>query len=161
MILVTLGTQDKKFYRLLKLIDNAIDNGLIKDEVIVQAGCSCDYKSSNMKIFDLIEIDKFSKMINKADLIISHGGVGSIISGLKANKKIIAVPRLSKYKEHVNDHQLQIVSSFTDKGYILSCGDLDNFNEVLRKIEDFKPKKYVSNTLNMVKIIEKEIDRYL
>ena len=48
MILITLGTQDKKFYRLLDIVQEQIDIGNITDEVIVQAGCSSDYKSNNM-----------------------------------------------------------------------------------------------------------------
>ena len=58
MILVTLGTQDKEFKRLLKAVDKAIEDKVIRDEVIVQAGCT-KYKSKNMKIFDLIPIHEF------------------------------------------------------------------------------------------------------
>ena len=57
--------------------------------------------------------------MSKASFIITHGGVGSIISSLKLNKKVIAVPRLSKYNEHVNDHQLQIIEDFDKQGYII------------------------------------------
>ena len=63
--------------------------------------------------------------IGKADYIITHGGVGTITDALKLGKKIIAVPRLSKYKEHVNDHQLQIIENFSEKGFIVGarrCG---------------------------------------
>jgi len=118
LILVLLGTQDKKFNRLLEGIDSAIDNGYIKDDVIVQAGYSADYKSKNMKIFDLIPIDEFDDLIKKSDLIITHGGVGSITTALKNEKKVIAVPRLKKYNEHMNDHQLQIINNFSKSGYI-------------------------------------------
>ena len=67
-----------------------------------------------MKIFDLIPMDEFDEMIKKCDLLITHGGVGSIITGLKNNKKVIAAARLSKYNEHVNDHQLQIIDNFSN-----------------------------------------------
>ena len=116
MILVTLGTQDKKFYRLLNVIQKVIDDGIIKDKVIVQAGYSCDYKSNDMEILNLVSIEKFKKLISECDILITHGGVGSIITGLKENKKIIAVPRLKKYKEHTNDHQIQIVDNFVNDG---------------------------------------------
>ena len=81
MILVTLGTQDKKFYRLLDAIQKEIDSGLIKDTVVVQAGYSKNYKSEDMQIFDLIPIDDFDKLVKKCDILITHGGVGSIITG--------------------------------------------------------------------------------
>ena len=105
MIFVTLGTQDKAFKRLLSDIQECIDKGVIKEKVIVQAGYT-KYDSKEMEIFDLLDKDDFDKYIKECDLLITHGGVGSILTGLKNNKKVIAAPRLAKYNEHMNDHQL-------------------------------------------------------
>lgn len=161
MILVTLGTQDKKFYRLLDVIQKAIDEGIIKDKVIVQAGYSSDYKSDDMEILNLVSIEKFKKLISECDILITHGGVGSIITGLRENKKIIAVPRLKKYKEHTNDHQLQIVDAFANDGYILKLGDGEDLSFVIDSINSFTPKEYKSNNKQFLKLISKEINNYL
>ncbi len=161
MILVTLGTQDKKFYRLLESVQKLIDKGVIKDKVIVQAGFSSDFKSNNMEIFNLIPMDEFDKLISSCDLLITHGGVGSILSGLKHNKKVIAAARLKKYGEHTNDHQLQIIENFSNNGYILNLEDFDKLEELLKKVKDFKPKKYKSNNENFVKLLKQDIDSYL
>ena len=56
MILVTLGTQDKTFPRLLKIIQEQIDKGNIKDKVIVQAG-NTKFESKDMEILGLIDRD--------------------------------------------------------------------------------------------------------
>lgn len=157
MILVTLGTQDKSFKRLLDAIQKQIDLGNIKDKVVVQAGCT-KYQSKNMKIFSLIDRDEFSKLIKECDLLITHGGVGSILTGLKNNKKVIAAARLEEYKEHTNNHQLEIIEKFVNSGYILELKDFDKLDEVLKKVKDFKPKKYKSNTTEMIKLITNYID---
>lgn len=157
MILVTLGTQDKKFYRLLDAVQKQIDNNIIKDKVIVQAGISADYKSDDMEIFDLIPINEFDKLISECDLLITHGGVGSIIAGLKHNKKVIAAARLKEYGEHTNNHQCQIIENFSKEKYILALTDFDNLNEVLEESKIFVPKKYKSNTKNFIELIKKEI----
>ena len=157
MILVTLGTQDKGFERLLVAIDHEIDNKKIKDKVIVQAGCT-KYESKNMEIFDLIPNDKFEDLITKCDLLITHGGVGSILSGLLHGKVVIAAPRLAKYNEHVNDHQLQIIENLGKKKYILVLKNFTRFDKVLEKAKNFKPKKFISNTENIIKKIENYID---
>lgn len=157
MILVTLGTQDKSFTRLLDAIQKQIDLGNIKDKVIVQAGCT-KYKSKDMQILDLIPYDEFEKYIKECDLLITHGGVGSIITGLKNKKKVIAAARLSKYKEHTNDHQLQIIKNLSVSGYILPLDDFDKLDEVLISVKTFKPKTYKSNTDNMIKLISNYID---
>lgn len=157
MILVVLGTQDKQFTRLLDDVSREIELGHIKDEVIVQAG-QTKYSSDKMQIMDLLPAPEFDKLMDKADLIITHGGVGTILSAIKKGKKIIATPRLAKYKEHHNDHQKQIIEEFKRMGYILDYSENDNLGEVIKKSEKFKPKKFVSNTKNMVKLLENYIE---
>ena len=158
IILVTLGTQDKPFTRILDKIQEQIDLGVIKDKVVVQAGYT-KYDSKDMEIFDLIDRNEFSNLISKCDLLITHGGVGSILTGLKNNKKVIVCPRLSKYKEHMNNHQVQIVDRFYEAGYILKYDEGDDLGRILKKVKKFKPKKFVSNTDNFVKIISKYIGK--
>lgn len=157
MILVTLGTQDKPFTRLLEKIEELIIKGVITDKVIVQAGFT-KYTSKVMEIFDLVTKEELDKYLDKCSLLITHGGVGSLLAGLKRNKKVIAVPRLAKYKEHINDHQLQIIETFIEKKYIIGVTSLDDLEKVLKEVEDFKSIKYQSNTENMINLIEKCID---
>ncbi len=154
MILVTLGTQDQKFYRLL----DAIENSKIKDEIIVQAGGSCNYQAKKMKIFKFISYEEMNDLINKCEFIITHGGTGSIIMPLQKNKKVIACARLEKYKEHINNHQTEIVSIFADLGYLLEYKDGDNLDDIIKKIKKFKPQKYKSNQEYFLKKIKEEID---
>jgi len=157
LILVTLGTQDKKFSRLLEAVQKQIDLGNIKDKVIVQAGCT-SFQSKDMEVFDLIPMDRFAELIKECNLLITHGGVGSIIEGLKNSKVVIAAPRLKKYKEHTNDHQLQIIENFSEEGFILPLYDFDKLDEILIKSKKFIPKKYISNTSKFLSLIEKQID---
>lgn len=161
MILVTLGTQDKKFVRLLDSIQNLIDKKIIKERVVVQAGCTSDFKSNDMEIFDLIPMDEFDRLITECNILITHGGVGSITAGLKNNKIVIAAARLKQYGEHTNDHQLQIIENFSNEGYILNLENFNELDKVLEKVKKFTPKKYKSNTKKFVKLIEKEINKYL
>ena len=157
MILVMLGTQKNDFSRLLKEIENCINNGTIQEQVIVQAG-STKYKTNKMQIFDLIAREELDKQKQQASLIITHGGVGSIVGALKMNKKVIAIPRLKKYGEHVNDHQKQIVENFDTQGYIKGVFEIENLEKTIKEIDNFKPKKFVSNTQSIINIVENYID---
>lgn len=157
MILVLLGTQNNGFHRLLEEIDRLIENGVIKEKVIVQAGYT-QYTSKNMKILGLIAKEELEELQNKADLIITHGGVGSILLSITKNKKVIAVPRLHQYREHVNDHQKQIVELFNERGYIIGVQGVEGLEQAIYQVKDFKPKKYQQNHDKMLKIIENFID---
>ena len=160
MILVMLGTQNNSFHRLLEEIDNLIKKGVIKEKVIAQSGYT-EYKTTNkqMKILKLMPLDELEDLIEQADLIITHGGVGSITLSLKRGKKVIAVPRLHEYHEHVNNHQKEIVQTYDEKGYIVGVQDVKELQEALSKIKNFEPKKYQTNNQKMLKIIEDFIDK--
>ena len=157
MILVLLGTQNNSFHRLLEEIDNLIQNGTIKEQVIVQAGYT-KYETPNMKQFDLIDSEELEKLLNQARIVITHGGVGSIISSIKKGKKVIAVPRLHEYGEHVNNHQKQIVELFAQKRYIIGALDVKDLEKSLLEVEKFKPVKFQQNNDKMLKIISNFID---
>lgn len=157
MILVLLGTQNNSFHRLLEEIQKNIDDGNIKEKVVVQAGYT-KFESKDMTIYNQLPKEQLQELIKEADLIITHGGVGSIISSITNGKKVIAVPRLQKYKEHVNDHQLDIINSFNESGYIIGIHGVEELKEALKKVLDFEPKKYVQNTGNIIKIIKDFID---
>lgn len=157
MVFVTLGTQDKPFTRLLDYVNAALEKEMISD-VAVQAGCT-KYCNDNMKIFDLVSQSDFEKYIDDCEILVTHGGVGNIFTGLKHNKKIIAVPRLDKYGEHTNNHQTQIVDSFSAKGYILKATTQEEFMKALNEVKKFKPKKYKSNKENFCKHLQDELKK--
>ena len=152
MIFVTLGTQDKQFKRLLDYCE-ALDTD---QKIIVQAGLT-EYHSDKMDIRDFIDNDEFAKYIAEADVLITHGGVGTIINALNQGKVVIACPRLAKYHEHHNNHQVEIVDEFERRGLILALRENDDLAEVLERAKTFKPGKYVSNTANFVQ----KLDEYL
>lgn len=153
MILVTLGTQKQSFERLL----NMIENSSLKDEIIVQAGYT-NFKSKKMKIFDFVDYEKMEELVNRADLIITHGGTGSILGPLKKGKKVIACARLKKYGEHVDDHQMQLIEAFSDAGYIISIGENDNIDEAILKLKNSKMLKFKSNNKKFIEKLKKQIE---
>lgn len=158
MILVLLGTQNNSFHRLLEEIEENIKDGTIKEEVVVQAGYT-KFESKNMKIFDLISKEQLEELQLQADLIITHGGVGSIITSIRKGKKVIAVPRIHQYGEHVNNHQIEIIENFNEKQYIIGIKKVEDLKQAIIKSKDFKPKKYEINNGLMLKTIEEYIDK--
>lgn len=153
MIFVMLGTQNNSFHRLLEEVQKCIDKKIINEEVIVQAG-GTKFKSKDMKVFKLVPLKKLNKYIEESNYIITHGGVGSILAGLKLDKKVIAVPRYHQYGEHVNDHQLQIIQTFDGQGFIKGIKDVSELEDAIKEITNFKPEKFVSNTQNVINIID-------
>lgn len=152
MIFVVLGTQKFQFNRLLKAVDQLKLSGGLKEDVFAQTGSS-DYIPKTFESMDFMSREMFEKKIENADIIITHAGVGTIISAVGKGKKVIVVPRLKKYKEHVDDHQLEIARSFSEQNLVLLC---DNINELAEKIEEskiFKFEKYNSQRVSMLSLV--------
>jgi UDP-N-acetylglucosamine transferase subunit ALG13 len=155
LILVTLGTQIQPFIRLL----DKVEESSLDEEIIVQAGHT-PYESSKMDVRSFIDMADMEALIEKARLIITHGGTGSIIGGLKKGKVVIACARLQKHGEHLDDHQLEIVSTLSKNGYILELGEEDLLDEILNMIPSFEPKVFVSNAKQFNIKLKDKIDSY-
>jgi len=158
MILVTLGTQDKSFERLLKVVDKAIDDKIINEEVIAQIG-QTKYESKNMKCFDFLDADEFQKYLLEARIIISHGGVGTISKAVKLHKPVIAAPRLEMYGEHHNDHQVQIIERLELEKSLIPLWKMEDLKECLEKAEHFDPNPIESNNSHFISIIREYINK--
>ena len=150
MILVTLGTQDKKFKRLL----DAVEKLDIDEKIVAQIG-STDFKSEKMELHKFMSKDEFDNYMKEARIIITHAGVGTIIEGLKLHKKMIVSARKKEYKEHVSNHQEQILKLFSEDGYILALDNFDDLEKLINK--EFIPKEFKSNNENFNNNLKKEI----
>lgn len=138
MIYVTLGTQAKDFSRCMKMVEELVVEANIKDKVVAQTGYTT-YHPTNVECFDFVSEDKYQELMENADIIISHAGTGALFSSIKKGKKVIAVARLAKYGEMVNDHQTEIVRKLSGEGYILD-GTYD-LKTAWKKVPSFIPKK--------------------
>lgn len=157
-IFVTLGSQKFQFNRLLKAVDELCENNIIDSQsVFAQIGYS-DYVPKNYQYDFFLDRDKFSMEMKRADIVITHGGTGAIIGAVKMGKKVIAVPRLAKYGEHVDDHQLQIVNQFESLDIVCSSTNLTDLSNLLEIVKKRNFRKYKSNTERIINSINTFIE---
>ena len=143
MIFVTVGTQKFPFDRLLKKIDLLIEQKVITETVVAQTGYSL-YKPKYYTGKEYMEENEIGEYLRKARLVIIHGGTGGIIEAVTLGKKVIAVPRQKRYKEHVDDHQIEIIRQFSEKEIILGVQSVDEIESALKEIETKHFQPYVS-----------------
>lgn len=145
MIFVTLGSQKFPFNRLLRAMDRLVERGEITEPVFAQTGWS-DYKPVHYESVPFLDREDMDAWVAKADVVVTHGGTGAIVGALKAGKKVIAVPRLSRYGEHVDDHQMQITGQFLGLGMLLECVDCDTLGEMIAQAKNQTFRPYESHT---------------
>lgn len=158
MIFVTLGTQKFQLNRLLVKLDELCEAGMIKDVIYAQKGYS-DYTPKNYDYTDFMNRDEFEDRIKESSLVITHSGVGSILSAMQEKKPVIVFPRLGKFKEHVDDHQCEIAEAFSKKNYVLLCGEEDDLCEVIQEAGKHNFNRYVSSTEKVVEIVKAALER--
>ena len=158
MIFVTLGSQKFQFNRLLIALDEQISSGKINEKVFAQVGMS-DYKPQRFQFIDFLNQDEFAREMDSADIVITHGGTGAIIGAVKKNKKVIAVPRLAKYGEHVDDHQIQIIEQFQEQNLICGCLDCNEIWKAIEMVKKIDFEEYHSNTFRIIESIEEFIEK--
>lgn len=134
-IFVTVGSRNYQFNRLFVKLDELFDSGLLNGELFAQIGTST-YVPKHYKYQDFISQEEFREKVQWADLVISHGASGSIMKALNAGKKVLAVTRLEKYNEHINDHQIQNNEAFASNGYVLAVYEMDDLGKTLERFFD-------------------------
>ena len=157
MIFVTVGSQKFQFNRLVSAVDMLKGSGVITDEVFIQSGES-DYIPRYCRYKHFLNRDDFARISGQSNLFITHGGTGAIVGALKTGKKVIAVPRLSKYGELVDDHQVQILQQFDEMKLILPCYEIDQLADKIKTIQNMQFNTYKSNTDTIIRILSNLID---
>ena len=134
MIFITVGTEKFSFGRLIKAVEEGIKRGDIRDEVFAQIGSS-KFLPRLFSYEDFIDYDTEVEYIKKADIVISHGGEGTIFLCLSLGKIPLVFPRQVIFKEHFDDHQVGAVKKMESKGMLLAAYTGE---ELIDKIKNYK-----------------------
>lgn len=124
LIVCTLGTHPQPFDRVLDWLLPVIDD----EELVVQHGAT-EKRSGARRVrwHQFLDYDELAELIRTADVVVSHAGVGSLMTAIGLGSVPVAIPRSQAEGEHVDDHQLEIVSELERSEYVIPClrpGDL-------------------------------------
>lgn len=156
MIFVCIGSRDYQFDRLLKALDELVSSGEITDELFAQIGQS-QYEPKHYPWERYLDSDSFRKCQQEADLIITHAGVGTLLSSLKMGKTVIAVPRYAALGEHIDDHQLQVAEALSGEGYVYQVTDIADLGSTVA----FAKKKPLSKAYDRPSYIAAQIKEFI
>lgn len=156
MIFVTIGTQ-LPFDRLIRIIDDLAPQ--MNEEVIAQV-YKCGFKPKNIKTVDFIAPDEFNNIFDKARLIISHAGMGTILSALQKGKPIIVFPRIAAMGEHRNEHQMATARKFKELGSVNVAMNEEELKAMLLNGEQ-TALQHIGNSASpsLIQSIEEFIDK--
>ncbi len=139
-IFVTVGTHPQPLDRLLEKLDELAGKGRLgkESELFAQTGC-CTHRPVNFGWKPLLSAEELGKRFKWADLVISHGGAGSVINALKAGKRLLIVPRLEKFGEHTDSHQIELAKAMEREGKARAVYGMDKLEAAIQQAAKFKP----------------------
>jgi UDP-N-acetylglucosamine transferase subunit ALG13 len=152
-VLVTVGTHGP-FDRLVREVERLVDQGRMTGPVVAQVGPG-GYHPKNMRAFEACGQDEMSRLLDESWLLITHAGTGSILSGLKAGCKVIALARSAAHGEHYDDHQLEILNEMRSRGAVLGGKDPSELEVLWNQASAFQPREIQIS----VEPIERELAR--
>ncbi len=155
-IFVALGTHPQQFDRLLKAIDELVEKKKLKADIFAQIGNST-YEPKNYAFKRFLSPKEYEQKMKNASIIISHAGAGSIITALKYAKPLIVVPRLKRFNEHTDDHQIDLANALAERGKAIAVFDTKDLLKAIRKAKRFKPK-IKSDRAKLINRIKKFLD---
>ena len=131
-ILVTVGTHQQPFDRLMRGLES-----LPPEQLVVQHGPARPPAGTRVAV-PVMPFPELLEHLRRADVVITHAGVGSILCATNEGHVPIAVPRLKRHGEHVDDHQLELAGALEDSGQICVVRDVDRLHEV---VEELRPRR--------------------
>ena len=119
-ILVTVGNAQQPFDRLLTMIDSALAALPEKVDGVCQIGPS-RVEPRGLRLVKHLNRVEFDRQVDEADVVVCHGGVGSLASAIAHGHMPIALARRGALGEHVNDHQLEVIAQLAATGQMLDA----------------------------------------
>lgn len=142
MIFVTVGT-DLPFDRMLKVIDAwAGERG--RRDVFAQIG-EGGWKPSHIEYSEFLQPPDFKKRFNEASLIISHAGMGTILSALFYGKPILVMPKRASLGEHRSEHQVATAKKMMELGNVNVAFDEDELRHRLDHLDEMRPPRAIGD----------------
>jgi beta-1,4-N-acetylglucosaminyltransferase len=118
MILVTVGTHSEGFNRLVQAADDYA--ALTGERVVIQRGVS-SFVPRYAESFEFTEFDRMKQLNEEARVVVMHAAAGAILLGLQLGKPLVLVPRRKMYREHYDDHQLELTDALCRSGQSVEC----------------------------------------
>jgi len=134
MIFVTVGLEKFSFSRLIRAVDSLARRDILKEEVFMQIG-SGDYVPQHCSWKEKMSFALFIRRLESCRIVISHAGVGTILLSIQNNKIPIVIPRLKRFKEAVDDHQLDLVRELDKSNAIIPLYDMRDLEVYIKQYD--------------------------
>ena len=153
MIFVTVGTHTASFNRLIRWMDEIANH--LDEPVTAQIGVAT-YVPTHCEYFRFCTSEEIRDRISRARVVVTHGG-STIREILSAGRPVVVVPRLKRFQEHLDDHQLELAQALAQRGLIALALDAQSLETALRAPSP--PAVQLPSPEPLIRALRRSIDR--
>jgi UDP-N-acetylglucosamine transferase subunit ALG13 len=158
VVFVTVGNATQQFRRLLDVVNRVAEAGAFESEkVFIQAGHNPEFQSGCCEVQQFISMDEFERLMGSATLIICHGGCTQL-NAVRLGKVPVVMPRREKYREHVNDHQLQLVRALAAEKKIVAAYEPEDLMPAIAEARRLNEHPVAIPSSPMISLVEQAIE---
>jgi UDP-N-acetylglucosamine transferase subunit ALG13 len=126
------------FDRLVDSVATLKLRGEISEEVLIQTGIG-GLSPDGLAVVETLTYDEIQAAVREADIVVCHGGTGSIITALRQGCRVIVMPRLFEKGEHYDNHQSAITNAFVARGLVEVAHSTEELSGALKRARAHKP----------------------
>ena len=161
MIFVTVGNAKQRFVRLLEAVDAARGAGALGDaDVFMQTGHN-EFEPRHGSARPFLSMDEFAARISEAELVVSHGGAGTLLHVLQTGRVPVVMPRRRKWGEHVDDHQLELVRELAGQGRVVAAFEADDLAQAIREARSRNEEAVPPPAARMIELVDGTLSRLI
>jgi UDP-N-acetylglucosamine transferase subunit ALG13 len=137
------------FDRLVGMVADVASRGEIPEQILIQTGAG-GTAPHGIQTVETLSFDVMQSTLKEADIVVCHGGTGSLITALRQGCRVVAVPRLFSKGEVYDDHQAEITSAFAERGLIAVANTADELSEALKSVRSRPPRMATSDPTQLI-----------
>ncbi len=138
------------FDRLVEMVAKLKEDGEIYEDVVFQTGIG-GLSPPGLQSFETLPYDQVKSYLREADIVVCHGGTGSVITALREGCRTIVVARSLEKGEHYDNHQREITKAFAARGLITPADSAEELAAALKTVRSLEPVCATTDPVALVK----------
>lgn len=146
------------FDRLVASVAELKANGAIVEDVIIQTGIGGRTPElPGVEVVETLPFTRIQEILREADIVVCHGGTGSLITALREGCRVIAMPRLMELAEHYDNHQAEITGAFAARGLINVAHTPEELAMALGQARTKQPTIATTNPSELIEFLRADL----
>lgn len=145
------------FERLVSSVAELKARGGLAEDVIIQTGVGAP-QPQGVESVETMPFNRIQDLLTEADIVVCHGGTGSLITALRKGCRVIAFPRLLEKGEHYDNHQAEITGAFAARGLIEIANNADELAAAIARIKSRPPVLATTDPSELISYLDSVIE---